>query len=70
LSRAISNFLTTKGKRPVYFSSFREIRDKNSGPGERIKRPRIRKGYTSYEYFAHDHNISRAQLEYMRKDRI
>lgn len=30
--------------------------------GERIKSLRIAKGYTSYEYFAYDHNISRAQF--------
>lgn len=30
--------------------------------GERIKQLRIKKGYTSYEYFAYDHNISRAQF--------
>lgn len=30
--------------------------------GERIKILRIKKGYTSYEYFAYDHNISRAQF--------
>jgi transcriptional regulator with XRE-family HTH domain len=30
--------------------------------GERIKQLRIQKGYTSYEYFAYDHNISRAQF--------
>lgn len=30
--------------------------------GERIKQLRISKGYTSYEYFAYDHNISRAQF--------
>lgn len=28
---------------------------------ERIKELRIKKGYTSYEYFAYDHNIPRAQ---------
>jgi transcriptional regulator with XRE-family HTH domain len=27
----------------------------------RIKALRIQKGYTSYEYFAYDHNIPRAQ---------
>ncbi|SDD13434.1 Helix-turn-helix domain-containing protein [Algoriphagus faecimaris] len=27
----------------------------------RIKQLRIQKGYTSYEYFAYDHNIPRAQ---------
>ncbi|MEO8110707.1 MAG: helix-turn-helix transcriptional regulator [Ginsengibacter sp.] len=30
--------------------------------GERIKQLRIKEGYTSYEYFAYDHNISRAQF--------
>jgi transcriptional regulator with XRE-family HTH domain len=30
--------------------------------GDRIKQLRVEKGYTSYEYFAYDHNISRAQF--------
>lgn len=30
--------------------------------GNRIKQLRIAKGYSSYEYFAYDHNISRAQF--------
>ena len=30
--------------------------------GKRIKELRILKGYTSYEYFAYEHNISRAQF--------
>lgn len=30
--------------------------------GNRIKALRIKKGYTSYEYFAYEHNISRAQF--------
>lgn len=30
--------------------------------GERIKQLRIREGFTSYEYFAYEHNISRAQF--------
>lgn len=30
--------------------------------GERIKSLRIKKGYSSYEYFAYEHNISRAQF--------
>lgn len=30
--------------------------------GERIKSLRIAKGYSSYEYFAYEHNISRAQF--------
>lgn len=29
--------------------------------GKRLKELRIAKGYSSYEYFAYDHNISRAQ---------
>ncbi len=29
--------------------------------GERIKQMRIKKGYTNYEYFAYEHEISRAQ---------
>lgn len=30
--------------------------------GKRIKQLRIAKGYSSYEYFAYEHNISRAQF--------
>lgn len=30
--------------------------------GERIRKLRIEKGYTSYEYFAYENNISRAQF--------
>jgi hypothetical protein len=30
--------------------------------GKRIKALRIKNGYSSYEYFAYDHNISRAQF--------
>ena len=30
--------------------------------GERIKELRVKKGYKSYEYFAYDHEISRAQF--------
>ncbi|KFF23736.1 helix-turn-helix domain-containing protein [Chryseobacterium vrystaatense] len=30
--------------------------------GKRIKEIRISKGYSSYEYFAYEHNISRAQF--------
>lgn len=30
--------------------------------GARVKALRIEKGYSSYEYFAYDHNISRAQF--------
>lgn len=30
--------------------------------GARIKALRIKKGFSSYEYFAYEHNISRAQF--------
>lgn len=30
--------------------------------GNRIKELRIKAGYSSYEYFAYEHNISRAQM--------
>lgn len=30
--------------------------------GNRIRQLRIEKGYTSYEYFAYEHKISRAQF--------
>lgn len=30
--------------------------------GERIKQLRVQAGYTSYEYFAYEHNFSRAQF--------
>lgn len=30
--------------------------------GSRIRQIRIARGYTSYEYFAYDHKISRAQF--------
>ena len=30
--------------------------------GSRIKKLRIAKGYSNYEYFAYEHNISRAQF--------
>ncbi len=39
-----------------------ETEDQLKKLGERIKQLRIAKGYTSYEYFAYDHNISRAQF--------
>ena len=29
--------------------------------GERLKKLRIEKGYSNYEYFAYEHNIGRAQ---------
>lgn len=39
--------------------------------GARIKSLRIAKGYTSYEYFAYEHSISRAQMgRYERGENI
>ncbi len=38
--------------------------------GKRIKQIRIAKGYSSYEYFAYEHNISRAQYGRYEKGRI
>lgn len=39
-----------------------DIDDQLKRLGDRIKSLRIKKGYTSYEYFAYEHNISRAQF--------
>jgi transcriptional regulator with XRE-family HTH domain len=38
------------------------IEDQLQKLGARIKQLRIEAGYTSYEYFAYEHNISRAQF--------
>ena len=38
------------------------IDDQLEKVGQRIKHLRIQLGYTSYEYFAYGHNISRAQF--------
>lgn len=35
--------------------------------GKRIKELRIAKGYSSYEYFAYEHNISRTQYSRYEK---
>ena len=60
---AIKLFYFMKGKGKV------NIKKKSKEPdyylqklGARIKDLRIKKGYTSYEYFAYEHNISRAQF--------
>lgn len=39
-----------------------EVDDQLNKLGKRIKQLRIERGYTSYEYFAYEHNISRAQF--------
>jgi len=47
-----------KDKKPVPLNTEDELKKL----GERIKQLRIERGYTSYEYFAYEHNISRAQF--------
>lgn len=47
-----------KGK-DEQFESFKQ--EQIQKLAERIKELRIKKGYTSYEYFAYDNNIPRAQ---------
>ncbi len=50
-----------QGKKSAHVSSLNsEVTLKKLG--ERIKQLRLKKGYTSYEYFAYEHNISRAQF--------
>lgn len=39
-----------------------DVDDQLQKLGARIKDLRIKKGYTSYEYFAYEHDISRAQF--------
>lgn len=39
-----------------------DTNDQLSKVGQRIKQLRIEKGYSSYEYFAYENNISRAQF--------
>ncbi|MDQ3682407.1 MAG: helix-turn-helix transcriptional regulator [Bacteroidota bacterium] len=43
-------------------SSQKEVVRYQKQLGERIKALRFERGYTSYEYFAYDHNISRTQF--------
>jgi hypothetical protein len=50
-----------KGKKQAESKIF-NTEDQLKKLGERIKQLRIKKGYTSYEYFAYDNNISRAQM--------
>jgi transcriptional regulator with XRE-family HTH domain len=39
-----------------------DVDDQLKKLGNRIKQLRLERGYTSYEYFAYEHNISRAQF--------
>lgn len=57
----ISHSMKTKEKRSAYKPDFdKEAELRNMG--KRIKSIRLQKGYTSYEVFAYEHNISRAQF--------
>jgi hypothetical protein len=53
--------MKSKGKKQASQATF-STEDELKRLGERIKQLRIKKGYTSYEYFAYDNNISRAQM--------
>jgi transcriptional regulator with XRE-family HTH domain len=50
-----------KKKRPLKTTDKKEIDVQLANLGERIRTLRIKKGYSSAEYFAYDHDISRAQ---------
>jgi hypothetical protein len=50
-----------KGKKQAEKVGF-NTEDQLKKLGDRIKQLRIKKGYSSYEYFAYDSNISRAQM--------
>lgn len=52
--------MKAKGKKPAKAPGNTDAYLKKLG--QRIKQLRLKKGYTSYEYFAYDHNISRAQF--------
>jgi hypothetical protein len=54
-------YLMKKDKKLVKQSSL-NADDELKKLGSRIKELRIKKGYSSYEYFAYEHNISRAQF--------
>lgn len=49
-----------QNKKAIIKESVKEVTLKKLG--NRIRELRISKGYSSYEYFAYDHNISRAQF--------
>lgn len=53
--------MKSKGKKQTKIPELNTV-DQLLKLGERIKELRIKKGYSSYEYFAYDHNISRAQF--------
>ena len=55
-------FYSMKGKAKKHPKQALQTDEQLKKLGERIKQLRIEKGYTSYEYFAYEHNISRAQF--------
>ncbi len=55
-----------KGKKSAQLSELNS-EDTLRKLGERIKQLRIEKGYSSYDYFAYEHNISRAQFGRYKK---
>ena len=60
---AINLFYSMDGKSKKKPSKSKlDVDDQLKRLGDRIKKLRIQKGYTSYEYFAYEHNISRAQF--------
>ena len=59
---AIGLFYLMKGKDKKSSKKPLDTEDQLKKMGVRIKQLRIQKGYTSYEYFAYDHDISRAQF--------
>ena len=60
--KAIDLFYPMKGKNKKTSSKPINAEDQLKKLGARIKELRIKKGYTSYEYFAYEHDISRAQF--------
>jgi hypothetical protein len=58
----IGKICTVKSKNHKSVTKVLSKEDALKKLGKRIKQLRIQKGYTSYEYFAYEHNISRAQF--------
>jgi len=54
--------MKNKAKKSSKKFSYLDSEDQLKKLGARIKALRIKKGYTSYEYFAYEHDISRAQF--------
>ena len=54
--------MKSKAKKSSKKLLFLDSEDQLKKLGARIKTLRIKNGYTSYEYFAYEHDISRAQF--------